>query len=69
MGQEQKTQKSKEQPDHEQSYMSSKEFLFNFMEDGLLTFFFFFLLMGTSQIRALDRLLWWHYRLKGHKTE
>lgn len=36
MGQEQKTQKSKEQPDHEESYMPYKEFLFNFMQDGLL---------------------------------
>ena len=54
MGQEQKTQKGKEQPDHEESYLPYKEFLFNFMEDGLLTFFF---LVGTGQIRALDRLL------------
>ena len=36
-----KKQKSKEQPDHEESYMPYKEFLFNFLEDGLLTFFFF----------------------------
>lgn len=65
MGQEQKTQKSKEQPDHEESYMPYKEFLFNFMQDGLLPP----PLVGTGQIRGLDRLLWWHYRLKGHKTE